>query len=405
MDLKLVAQSGMKNKLSFLNVRGMVTLAAVLALADVGVAFGLAPLLTRFTQDQFNQFSDTKIVVGSVRFHPVLLSFGVSGVEAFDPQSQTRFFRAEHAGLRLSLLSLSRRRLGFSKITLKNVELEAVQDATGRYNFEMGPRPSKMEMLKQLVRKDDLYGRLYENFKKLTEMNRRMKRKSGPPEKEVNELAKGRIVLFDVARDPVFEVGHFELVNGTFVLKDKGGRVPPFRHIHILLKNFKFYRSNEVSFSVIEARGKFEAAKKGYFSLDVRQNKETATVDADVKDLDLAAFAPVYEDSLPVSFEKGFLSVDSKSRMAQDTLDSETRLKLTEHVMVAKKTLGVWEGPTGPIVEAINKRPAFEMKFRIGGTPDKPSFSGFQQVLTDLLKEDLRALAAGGWQEKLKSFF
>ncbi len=396
----------MKPKLSFLNLRGVVTLVAVLALVDVGVAFGLAPILTRFTQDQFNQFSDTKIVIGSVRFHPALLSFGVSGIEVFDPQSQTRLFQAEHASLRLSPVSLLSRRLGFSKITLKNVELEAVQDTTGRYNFEMGPKPTKMEMLKQLVRKDDLYGRLYENFKKLTEMNRRAKRKpDGPPENEVVELAKGKLIRFDIARDPIFEVGHFELVNGTFVLKEKGGSVPPFRHVHILLQNFKFYRSKEVSFSVLEARGKFEAEKKGSFDLDVRQKNETATVNADVSNLDLAAFAPVYEDSLPVSFQKGFLSLDSKSRMTGDALESETRLKLTEHVMVAKKTLGVWEGPTGPIVDAINRRPAFEIKFRIGGTPDKPSFSGFQQVVMDLLKEDLQQLAAGGWKDKIKSFF
>ncbi|MGH7197851.1 MAG: DUF748 domain-containing protein [Candidatus Omnitrophota bacterium] len=393
-------------KLSFINVRGIVTLVAVLALIDAGVAFGLAPLLTRFTQDQFNQFSETKIVIGSVRFHPALLSFGVSGAEVFDPQTQTRLFHAEHASLRLSPVSLLRRRLGFSKVTLRDVELEAVKDATGRYNFEMGPKPSKMELLKQLVRKDDLYGRLYENFKKLAEMNRKVKRKpAGPPDREVAELAKGRIVRFDVARDPVFEVGHFEMVNGTFVLKEKGGSIPPFRQVYILLKNFKCYRSKEVSFSDLEAKGKFEAEKKGSFHLDVRQKKEVATVDADVKNLDLAAFAPIYEDSLPVSFEKGFLSLDSKSRMAGDTLDSENRLKLAEHTMVAKKTLGVWEGPTGPIVDAINKRPIFEMKFHIGGTPDKPSFSGFQEVLMDLLKEDLQQLAAGGWKEKIKSFF
>jgi hypothetical protein len=181
--------------------------------------------------------------------------------------------------------------------------------------------------------------------------------------------------------------------------------VPPFRQVNILLENFKLYRSNEVSFTVLEAGGKFEAEKKGSFHLDVRQKKETASIDADVKNLDLAAFAPVFEDSLPVTFEKGFLSLDSKSRMTADALESDTRLKLAEHVMAAKKTLGVWEGPTGPIVDAINKRPVLEMKFKIGGTPDDPSFSGFQQVLMDLLKEDLQQLAAGGWQEKLKSFF
>jgi hypothetical protein len=396
----------MKNKLAFLNLRGILTLVAVLAIVDVGVAFGLAPILTRFAQDQFNQFSDTKIVIGSVRFHPALLSFGISGVEMFDPQSQTRILRAEHASLRLSPVSLSRRRVGFSKATLRKVEIEAVQDTTGRYNFEIGPKPTKMEMLKRLVRKDDLYGRLYENFKKLTEMNRRLKRRpEGPRENEVTELARGRLVRFDVARDPVFEVGRFELVDGTFVLREKGGSVPPFRQVNILLENFKLYRSNEVSFTVLEAGGKFEAEKKGSFHLDVRQKKETASIDADVKNLDLAAFAPVFEDSLPVTFEKGFLSLDSKSRMTADALESDTRLKLAEHVMAAKKTLGVWEGPTGPIVDAINKRPVLEMKFKIGGTPDDPSFSGFQQVLMDLLKEDLQQLAAGGWQEKLKSFF
>jgi hypothetical protein len=398
----------MKRKFSFINVRGIITLVVILAVVDVAVAFGMAPFLTRFSQDQFNRFSSTKLVVGSVRFHPMLLSFGISDVEAFNPKTSTRIFKAEHAACRLSLVSLSRKRIGFSSITLDRVELEAVKDSSGKYNFEVDqPQGGKWDAFKGMVTRDnlDLYGKLYDKLKMLTRMNSQMKRNASS-EPAMEELPRGRVIHFDPEREPVVEIDHLELKNGTFVLSERGAQVPPFRQVYLLVKNFRLYRSNEVSFTKLEARGKFEAEKKGSFDLNVNQKKEIATIAAEVQNLDLRAFAPIYEKSAPVGFERGFLTLDSQSKIEGEALVSNTHLKLKDYFMTSKKSFGFFGGVSGPIVEALNRRKELDLKFKISGTPDKPSFSGLNEAVMDLVKEDLgQAVSSGSLADKIKSFF
>ena len=169
------------NKPSFLNLRGIITLVVILAVVDLAVAFAAAPFLTGFVQGQVNKYSKVKVQIGSVRFHPVLLSFGVSNIEVYDSKNSERLFRADHAAFRLDPVALLEKRVGFSKVSLDRVELEAVKDASGKYNFEMGQAPEdKLALLKQMVTREnlDLYGKLYEKLKALMRMSSKMKKKS-----------------------------------------------------------------------------------------------------------------------------------------------------------------------------------------------------------------------------------
>ena len=119
----------------------------------------------------------------------------------------------------------------------------------------------------------------------------------------------------------------------------------------------------------------------------------------------------------PVSFTRGFLALDSRSHFDSESLDSQNHLKIDSYEMTAKHQWNIGGFATKPIVDALNRLPEFEIKFKISGTPDRPSYSGFQESLMEIVKDDLlqEGMMSGikektGQQvekitEKLKSLF
>ncbi len=404
MDLLLVAQrQRVKKFVGVFNLRGILILVGTLAMIDLGVAWGLSPWITRHAQGLTNQYTKAKIYIDGVRFHPFLMSLGVSEFEIFDPDNpEQSIFRAGHVAARVDLWALLKKEIWLSTLSFRRVEIEAVKDRNGRLNFEKIAMPPADAGSWQKVKgffgaeQRDWYGKLYENFKRVSEMNKKKKETDKTVSANVATLSRGRRVRFDSAADTVFGIRHLELKNGTAALREGGREIPPIRNVYILMKGFRLNRANQVSFRTLKAKGDFELQKRGAFSLDVDSKKDGATADADIRNLDLGAFAPLYEGSLPVSFERGFLSLDSKSRIQGEVLESKNHIKIEDHVIVSKKTLGFFGGVDGPILAALNKRPSFELKFNIGGTPEAPSFGGFHEALMKLVGDDLKNVLASG---------
>ena len=68
--------------------------------------------------------------------------------------------------------------------------------------------------------------------------------------------------------------------------------------------------------------------------------------------------------------------------------------------MSPKKLLGVIGGPQKALIEALNNKPSIKLEFDIGGSPEKPSFSGLQESAMELVKDDIKDLAGKSLKEK-----
>lgn len=418
----LVAPRAVRRFAAALNVRGIVTVVAVLAAVDLAVAYAAAPWVTRFTQEQINRFSRTKVVVERVRLHPVLLSIDVDGFEVHDGKTRTRQFRAERASMSLDAWAALSGRAGLSRLELDGARLEAVPDASGRYDVRQ-PTASEMakgtiDFLKREVtgQRVDFFRSSYDKLKDFLELNR--KRRSADRSVKVQErpMNRGRLVDFTSDADPVFTIGRLSLRNATLVVKASEGAVPAIRDLRCQLDGFRLLRGGGQGFSRLELEGRLDSEKPGRFSLSARTEGAAADVDARIEGLDLAAFGPLFADSLPVAFTAGTARLELRARLDEQSLSAKGRFRLDGHRLVARKRLGFLDAVGEPVIAAINRRQTFEMPFEIGGTPDRPAMAGFKDALFKLLADDLKgALAEGGAQglqekgralaDKFKSIF
>jgi hypothetical protein len=102
--------------------------------------------------------------------------------------------------------------------------------------------------------------------------------------------------------------------------------------------------------------------------------------------------------------------------LSAEAIDSQNQLKLEDYKMTVTTGAKIGPVPASVIVDALNKRPEFEIKFSITGDPDHPSFKGFESTLWDLVKEDIGQQALqtlesktgvnlNALSEKIKKFF
>ena len=419
----------LKSKFSIFNPKGIIILVVFLAVVDVAVAFGLSPLVTRVVVAAANEHADVKIAIDKIRLHPVLLSITAGDVEIYDPDNPSaRMFYGKRMSARLDPWALLSKRVFLSSLTFKGVELEVVKDAQGRFNVEKitqdkeAADAGKLESLQRWWKsgRKDWFSNIYEKLKTLTRRKKEEKEKAAEKKEirtEVEELHRGKVVRFTSPKQTLFRIKKLKLSGGKVILNERGTRLPPIEDIHLLLKNLIIRPSGAVSMDLVHAEGRISSGREGNFKIHLVQKRDAVDVKVHLKDMDMAVLKPLYEDSLPVSFARGFLALDSRSHFDSESLDSQNHLKIDSYEMTAKHQWNIGGFATKPIVDALNRLPEFEIKFKISGTPDRPSYSGFQESLMEIVKDDLlqEGMMSGikektGQQvekisEKLKSLF
>ncbi|MGH7241307.1 MAG: hypothetical protein ACREGB_03360, partial [Candidatus Saccharimonadales bacterium] len=133
------------------------------------------------------------------------------------------------------------------------------------------------------------------------------------------------------------------------------------------------------------ARGNIKAKRRGRFKIWIRREGRQVRVLADLRNLDLALLKPIYIKTSPVYFERGFVTWTSSGRLSAKRLYSKNRIKIESPIM--KSTVG-WSSENEAVLRALNRKPSFELNFKLVGTPESPAFQGFDDSLVNILKKD-----------------
>lgn len=394
-----------KSRINIFNFKGVLLLAAALAITDVAVAYGLSPLLTDAVISAVNQHTRAKVIIDQLRLHPILLTLTARTIEAADPQMPTRrMFLADSMKASLDPLELVSGRISLGALTFKQVELVLVKDAEGDFNVEkllkantdgdktQGWTDGVKDWFKQKTGKSDWFGDAYDKAKQWV---RKPAAKSAraPKERLVQVEPKGRIVSFQSPEDAVFRIGAIKIDGGRIILTDKAGSLPPLEDIRFSLSRFVMRRSGSFDFEGIAAVGKLKSDREGKFDLELTRSAGHIRSRVRTEHLDLTPLRSLYEESSPVVFESGYLTLDCRTELTAAAINSHNQLKLEDYRM--KSTSGAQLGPVpaSVVVEALNKRKELELSFNITGDPNKPSMSGFETSLWNIVKDDLGSQA------------
>jgi len=409
---------------SFINIKGIAVLAVLLAAADLTVAFGVSPLLKDAAVTALNKNIDPEVSVGTIRIHPLFLSVTAADIEVRDPVDPAkRMFSGKSMTARLSLPALLSKKIYLSALGFKGFEFEVTRDENGVLNVEkLAEAPKDEEPFwkrLRLPKKRDWFGTLYEKIKASQKKDEKKTKVEEKIDARVRALPHGSVVSFESPAETVFKIGKLRFQDGKLTLREDGQTLPAFENILIDARDLRWRRSGLMTAGRLRLEGEMETTRIGTFDVEARQNRKTHFINADLKDIDLSVLKPVYEDSLPVIFEKGFLSLESESRLTPGELASKNHLTLEEHQITASGGAGLSGFSGGLLTKALNRKPRIELDFRLGGTPEKPSFEGFQESLFEIVKDDLMSLkgeaasdlkekageALGELGSKVKSFF
>lgn len=412
----------------FVNLKGIALLAAVLTTADLAVAYGLSPLATDWAVRAVNRYTNAKISIEKLRLHPVLLTLTADTIEAADPGDPTRrMFLADSLRATLDPVALLSGQVFLGMLSFKQVELVLVKDAQGDFNIEKlirkdageekpeGWTSGVKDWFKQQTGQTDWFGDAYDKAKKWVRKPAD-ETKQNPKIKSVREEPRGRVVSFSSMQDPVFKIGSVRINGGRLVLSDASGTLPPLEDLKFHLSSFVTRRSGGFDFRSIGASGRLKTAKEGSFELDLERSAGRIRSKLVTKNLDLAPLRPLYEESSPVAFDRGYLTLDCRSELSAEAVDSHNQLKLEDYHMILKGNAKLGPVPASLVVDALNRRPEIELNFNITGDPDHPSMNGFETTLWNLVKDDLGSQALqtlesktgvklGELSEKLKKLF
>jgi hypothetical protein len=138
----------------------------------------------------------------------------------------------------------------------------------------------------------------------------------------------------------------------------------------------------------IDKAGETKGNFKLYYDQAMKGERLVTEFDLSANDVDLAAMSFIYENSIPVRFEAGSASINSKTSILDDELNSKNSFVFKGQNVVPKSgasgTIGIVPLPT--ICEAVNKVDPLELKFGISGTVDKPQFEGFEEALMTVIR-------------------
>ncbi|MFH1996744.1 MAG: AsmA family protein [Candidatus Omnitrophota bacterium] len=389
------------------NIKGIIIAAVIFTVVQVVVAMVISPILKPIVIEAINKNSDAKISIEKVTVWPLTLSCSLKDLKIFDPDDQKeRIALVKSASVKISPLGLLSKRLIVSRLSVAGAEINLKGEPDGSFNVQKLARPkdekksaSKTGVFGGIKGKKDWFGRIFEMIKKKSqkgsvEKEAAEQKASGSLTREVEELPHGKRVRFVSPGDRyVFQIRDLTIKNSSVKLDNGSGLTVDVENAALYVKNLGLDPVAGARFDKLGAKGALRKgdAPAGSFDLDYSQSfkrgSQTQTADLSAKDIDLAAVAFIYEDSLPVEFTKGTLSLHSSARIVDGNLDSSFSLTMKDHaVRSSNNSQMVGVLPLPMVCEALNKVDPVVMNFKITGTVDRPQFEGFQKILLDLVK-------------------
>ncbi len=400
------------------NIQGIIILVVVLAVIQVGVGLFVSPFLGKFVIEKINDASNARISIDKVHVWPVTLSVSLKGLAVFNPDSDNeRIVNIGSASVRLSPVAMLSKRLVLSSVTLNDVDITLEGEPDGSFNIQKLGQPKEEEkkpfrvsgVLDRFKKKKDWYGRVYDMLKKRSskeavEEQKSSRQAAGKVTREVTELPRGRRVTFTTVRDDyLFAITKMKVNNGRIRMIADDGETADVDRANIVMSGLAVDPKKGTRFDKLFLNGILKKKEKeaGNFDISYRQafKKNDLVTDIDVKarGIDLAAIGFIYDDSLPVIVKSGRLDIQSKTRMLNDGLDSHNYLVLKDPKLEPKSgRQAVGLVPMPMICQALNSINPVKLKFDITGTVENPQFSGFQDVLLELVKPAMKDLEEQG---------
>lgn len=395
--------------MKYINVKGIGILVAILIVIQLLFGLLISPFVGKIVIEQINKHSGTKISVGKISVWPLTLSCSLKDLKVFDPDKENvRIAHIKKASLRVSPLRLLSKQLVLSSLNISGAEIDLKGEADGSFNVQKLARTDKEKaapkkkgsIFDRFGAKKDVFTQIYDMIKKDSSKEEVEKKKEEAKErkkvtKEVVELPKGRRVYFKTLSDDyVFQIRSFVIKNAEINLETAQGEKITVTRAGVVIKNLGVDPTKGARFDKLSIDGRLMQKDKpaGEFDFDYAQSFRGSTqktvCNLSARDINLVAAKPIYQDSLPVDFSEGIISINSKTNIVNGNIDSSNSLTLKDQNMTPKSgqqvALGIIPLPT--ICEALNKVDPLKLKFGITGTVDNPQFTGFQEALMQLIK-------------------
>lgn len=407
----IIKPKPLKGKLSImkrLNVAGIAIIIIALIVIQVGVGLVISPIVSAFIIDNLNKSGSARITVEKINVWPLTLSLSMKELKVFDPQNtDKRIIRVGSASVHISPLALLSKRLVFSTVNMKGAELDMEGASDGTFNIQnlaaskadtqktKSGMPDVAGLWRGAQEKHDLFGKIYGKIKKNFSKEGQEKAKASKKVARVTEdLPKGKLVSFKTPSDTyLFEIKDLN-IDGSVNIVPHNARPVNIKDARIGLKRVAFDPANGTRLDGAHIRGELfqDNARAGklelLFSKSTTRTGQTAVFKAELDKVDLNAVRFIYEDSLPVQITKGYITLDSSTKITGKAINSKNSIVLTGQTLGPKQggTAVVGFVPIAAVCDALNQIDPTRLKFTITGTVEKPEFGGFQETLLSLIK-------------------
>ena len=403
--------------MKIVNVKGIVILVIFLVVIQVGLGLLVSPIIGRSVIKSINKQTGTKISVKKINVWPLTLSCSLKDIKVFDPDNEKkRIALAQNASLRLSIIGLLSKRLVISSFSMSGAEINLKGESDGSFNVQKLVKPKSKEeeeekdgALDRLKEKKDWFGIAYDVIKKryskkAVEKKAAKRKEDKKIRKEVKALPCGRRIRFMTPSDRyLFQIQNFEIKDSQLKLETDDGKTLNIDKVAIHIKNIRLSSSEGVCFDKFDARG--SVSKDGKFFGSFKQNHQAVICELSAQNIALTAIKFIYEDSLPVDFKNGVVSINSLTKIINGSIDSNNSIILKDHTVLpkggGKQVVG--SIPLPIICDALNKTNPVEMKFQITGTVDQPQFKGLQDTLLALAKPYIAGVTENLKKQGLKA--
>lgn len=389
-----------------LNLKNLIILIVVLAIIHFGVGLLASPIVSSFVIAKINKYAGSKLYIEKANIWPLTLSLSLKNLKVFDPEKEDqRIVRVGEASVYLSPLGLLSKRFVLSCLRMNDAEINLEGQPDGTFNIQKLAQPQKAQEKKEgpgfelTKEKLDWFGKAYGLLKNKLSKDALEKQKAKQQEakkvaKDVIELAKARRVHFKTQSERyLFEIKKLEINNAYINLKSQDGRSVEIDKARIVLGNVGYdpaLGSRVGKFNIagnIKSQGVSAGSLEALFLKTFDRQGIRTEFDINLKDVNLSAAAFIYEDSLPVTVQKGFLNLISKTVIINDNIDSKNQLSLRDHTLTPKS--GVESSSkfdsVPMICELLNNTNPLKLEFEIGGTLEKPEFRNFMKSLMGII--------------------